>query len=134
LGIVDPAYGFDGTLAQFAPKSPLTRSPLLVFLDGDHDYDAVIADLRAVYAMKNRPHAIALHDFHLRSHRLKNTGVDRAVFDAFGEDVAYQRIGVQWGAEPVPGIDCPTESGCYWQPNGTEGALILLENYPELRV
>src|SRR4051812_44813381 len=38
----------------------------LALIDGDHSYDGVVADLRALLSMAPRPFAVAFHDFSLR--------------------------------------------------------------------
>lgn len=131
LGLDRNATFFLGPLAKFADTIELSVAPVLAFIDGDHSYQAVKNDITALYKLKQRPYAAAFHDFSLRSHNPlhKDILVDKAVFDCFGYDVEYQRIGVQFDQNPVPSKEKPSPSGSYWKRNGSEGVIIELVNY-----
>lgn len=114
------------TLTQFLAERD-GPAPLLVFIDGDHRYDGVVADIRAVMGMPERPYACAFHDFSLRyaDGPLTNVRVDRAILDEFGPEAPLHRIGETAGdgqLRTVPGADRH-----YHEPGQPEGVLIVLE-------
>lgn len=82
-------------LATFVRNSPDYRKPMLIFVDGDHRYDGVVADIRAIRSFRSLPHACAFHDFSLRyaDGPLTDVRVDCAILDEFGSDVALTPIG-----------------------------------------
>jgi hypothetical protein len=119
---------FTGTLQQFIDKQLGDRKPSLIVIDGDHRYTGVIADIKAVESMKNKPGAIIFHDYSLRY--TKNSGltdvlVDRAIHDSWGDKIKVNLI----GEKPEKGgllnlKENPGPSGHYFDEGGSEGALI----------
>jgi predicted O-methyltransferase YrrM len=117
---------FHGTLSDFAATIRLQYRPLLVFIDGDHRYSAVIKDIRAVYQLNYRPFAVAFHDFSLRSQRIPEIAVDKAIYDALGDEIDIQRIGCQAPVEAALGDS--------WEPGGSEAALVELKSVARRRM
>jgi predicted O-methyltransferase YrrM len=134
LGLADRVSYFHGTMTEFAQRVDLDRCPLLVFVDGDHTYPAVVRDIQAIYQLSQRPAAIAFHDYSLRSHRYDGIRVDLAIRAAFGPSVELRRIGVQFGAQPVPSRAQPSASGSYWEIDGSEGVIVETQAYEHLMV
>jgi len=132
LHVAKNASFFCGTMTEFAKKVHLKERPLLVFVDGNHNYEAALQDVQAIYRLNRRPVAIAFHDFSLRSFRYAGIRVDQAVFAAFGPDVPLQRIGVQFGETPIPSKDKPSPSGSYWEAFGSEGVIIETQGLDHL--
>jgi len=130
LGLRAEATFFLGTMQDFARDIRLAAPPLLVFIDGNHDYPEVVKDIDAAYRLDRRPYALGFHDFALRSHNPADgrIRVDRAIFDCFGDDVPYLRIGQQFGENPVPGAENPTAAGAYWEKNGSEGVIVEIHD------
>ena len=54
------------SLDAFVRQAGASVRPALIFLDADHSYEAVKADIRAVYALPRRPEIFAFHDYSLR--------------------------------------------------------------------
>jgi len=65
--------------------SSRANSPAMVYIDAEHDYESVLADIKAW--METDPLVIAGHDFEM-------PGVRRAVSEIFGSD--FQRDGNVW--------------------------------------
>lgn len=130
LGLKGRTFFHCGTLKQFAAETEMEQRPVMVFVDGDHHYSAVLKDIEATYFLNQRPYAIAFHDFSLRYHDLahKNTLVDRAIQDCLGRDLPCTRIGVQFGKSPVPSRENPGPGGEYWERHGTEGVIVEISN------
>jgi len=136
LGLAQNAVFFLGTLEQFAEKQALTNAPALIVIDGNHDYDAVKADIACISKLSRRPHAAAFHDFSLRSHNPAHGKifVDKAIYDSFppGFDIRMSRIGVQFAPLPLDATgfytgDRPSPTGTYWDREGSEGVIITLD-------
>lgn len=116
-------------LAAFVATSGSQIRPTLVLIDGDHRYDGVSADIRALYKMKTRPFAAAFHDFSLRyiTPELASVRVDKALVDAFGPDFPHVKIG------EIAGIGktlrtVPSADGHYHEIGKPEGVLIICKN------
>jgi Methyltransferase domain len=69
--------------------------PILVLVDGDHRYDAVVADIKALYTLENRPIGAAFHDYSLRypAPEQADVRVDLAIMDMLGKDFVHEQIG-----------------------------------------
>lgn len=132
LGLVKWTSFFHGTMTEFTGRVHFNRPPLLVFVDGNHSYTAVLQDIKAIYQLNQRPVAIAFHDFSLRSHRYEGIRVDKAIRAAFGPQVKLIRIGVQFGEQPVPSREKPSTSGSYWEACGSEGVIVETQTYERL--
>ena len=127
LGLEDGARFHLGGLDSMAAAVELERAPVLVFVDAHHAYPSVVRDIRAVYRLNRRPHAVAFHDFSLRSRDVAEIRVDRAILDCFGASVPLLRIGAQFTAGPgsAPEASGP-ESDYWWDSPGTEGVIVEL--------
>lgn len=81
--------------AAFARDAGAGIRPSFALIDGDHRYDGVVADIRALQAMPTPPHGVAFHDYSLRyaSEELADVRVDRALHDTLGEDVPHLPLG-----------------------------------------
>ncbi len=132
LGLAESASFFHGTMPEFAQQVHFDHKPLLVFVGGNHNYKAVLQDIKAIYQLNQLPAAIAFHDFSLRSFRYEGIRVDQAIRTAFGPGVELRRIGMQFGERPIPSREQPSESGSYWDVYGTEGVIIETQNYTNL--
>ena len=125
---------FRGTMNDFVKQIRLEEKPLLVFVDGDHSYAAVLEDIQAIYRLNQRPAALAFHDFSLRSFRYEGIRVDQALSAVFGPQVQFQRIGAQFGENPKPSKEQPSASGSYWEAFGSEGVIVETAAHPQLLV
>ncbi|MCJ7640695.1 MAG: class I SAM-dependent methyltransferase, partial [Desulfobacterales bacterium] len=114
------------TMNSFVEEVKLEENPLLIFVDGNHTYSAVVNDIMAIYQLNRRPYAAAFHDFSLRTRNPShgNIKVDQAIFDCFGLSVDYIRIGVQYGECPKLSSHNPSEEGFYHESNGSEGVIV----------
>lgn len=116
-----------GTFDDFARTTIFTRKPLLLVIDGDHRYEAVVKDIQSIYKLNQIPKAVAFHDFSLRYVEKFNTFVDRAIFDSFGQDIELIRIGQQIDDSsymPKKANPDPKE-GFYWEEHGSEGVILF---------
>jgi len=124
LGLAEVTRLHLGSLDSLAAGVELERTPVLVFVDAHHAYPSVVRDIRAVYRLNRRPHAVAFHDFSLRSRDDAEIQVDRAILDCFGTSVPLVRIGMQF--EDGPGGAARGESAYWWEAPGTEGVIVEL--------
>lgn len=122
-----------GTLGSFAEKVNLEQRPALIVVDGDHNYDAVVADIRSLYRLNRLPHAAAFHDYSLR-HPTTGEQVEQALRDCF-KDQPVRLIGAKMnGSGPYATKDNPQPSGHWWEVPGAEGAIVELPSeLPEHR-
>lgn len=130
FGLQDSVDFHKTDLAGFLASRRYETPPALVFIDGDHRYDGVVADIRAVRAMPELPYACAFHDFSLRyaDGPLTNVRVDRAILDEFGADAPLRQIGVIAG---VGGLRTVPEADRHYHETGQpEGVLIVLSEQP----
>jgi predicted O-methyltransferase YrrM len=121
---------FAGSFDDFSKKFKFTQNPLLVVIDGAHDYQSVYNDIQTCLQLNKPTYAIAFHDFSLR-YPPDLAHVDKAIYDSFGEDIPLQKIGEQIDADTVfPTKEKPNkDEGYYWEQNGSEGVILLLENW-----
>lgn len=77
---VHPIQGFSPAAAERVPDIDM------VFIDGDHEYDSVIADIDA-WLPKARQ-LLCGHDYYVPAEHAGFPGVPRAVQERFGTDVA----------------------------------------------
>ncbi|MBB6487482.1 class I SAM-dependent methyltransferase [Rhizobium lusitanum] len=125
LMLLENATIHHGTLASFARTAVLKQRPVLIILDGDHRYEAVVDDIQMVYSLNKLPLAAAFHDYSLR-HPSSGEKVDQAVKNCFG-DWPIQHIGALMdGTGPYPTRERPAEDGHWWDVPGYEGALVQL--------
>jgi hypothetical protein len=82
-------------LSTFVHGAGRDTRPTLILIDGDHRYDGVVADIRALYAMRTPPFAVAFHDFSLRYATVEGADVrvDRALRNTLGTDFPHIPIG-----------------------------------------
>lgn len=112
-----------GDFQSYVAGMDSTVRPSLVFIDADHRYDSVLADVRALYSMPTLPFAAAFHDFSLRYTTPEFAGVHLALRDAFGRDFPHVEI----GEIAIPGgtlRTIPAEDGHYHEPGCSEGVMI----------
>jgi Methyltransferase domain len=119
-----------GALDSFASTVKLAQRPVMVILDGDHQYEAVRQDIRSVYQLPLLPYAAAFHDYSLR-HPTSGERVSDAIADSFG-NVPVRPIGAQMdGSGPYPTKEKPSADGHWWEVPGSEGAIVELP--PQLK-
>ena len=126
VGLAGQARFHAMDLPTFVRNSPGYSKPTLVFVDGDHRYDGVVADVRAIKAFTVKPYACAFHDFSLRyaDGELTNVRVDLAVKNEFGSETQFNPIGEiagQGGLRTEPGHDRH-----FHERGQPEGVLIVL--------
>jgi hypothetical protein len=116
---------FCGTFQDFVAQHKSTTPLNTVFIDADHTYDYVRADLESLYHLPARPVNAAFHDYSLRSEKpeLSNLGVDRAIHDVWGAQARLIRIGQQFD-DDQPKVSA---TGSYYEANGTEGVFVRLD-------
>lgn len=123
---LDGKIGFHKTtLTKFVSEE--RPKPVLVFVDGDHRYEGVVADIRAIKGMVERPFACAFHDFSLRyaDDSLSDVRVDKAILDEFGHDAPLRHIGEIAGAGQLR--TSPGEDRHYHEFEQPEGVIVVLE-------
>ena len=113
-------------LPTFLRNSKLQTRPLMVFVDGDHRYAGVVADIRAIRAVRPAPFSCSFHDFSLRyaDGPLTDVRVDRAILDEFGPLVRLVPIGEVAGAGKLRTV--PAEDRHFHESGKSEGVIIEL--------
>ncbi len=114
----------------FVDEGRLRSRAVLILIDGDHRYEGVVADIRALLRMQPTPLAAAFHDFSLRYDRpeLSNVRVDRAIHDEFGSGFDLEPIGEIAGPRSSIRVDPSPQDGHYHEAGLPEGVLIALPN------
>lgn len=127
---------FVGTLQDFVAKGIGSSTPSFIVVDGDHRYDGVLADLKAIEGMKNKPTSIAFHDYSLRyieGSGLTDVLVSKAIHDHWGARLKVTLIGETPRQGGVLNLkDNPGPHGHYFEENGSEGALVLWSDVQKL--
>lgn len=114
--------------SEFVQVKAEHPKPVLVFIDGDHRYDGVVADIRAMRQLHNQPFACAFHDYSLRyaDGPLTIVRVDQAVHDEFPADTDFQFIGTIAGEAGLSRTE-PSGADRHFHERGkSEGVLITL--------
>ena len=104
----------------------------LTLIDGDHYYNGVVADIRALLAMPTRPFGVAFHDYSLRyaSPELSEIRVDRALHDTLGADFPHVPIG-EVSRPGGPLRTRPLGQDTHFHQEGcSEGVLVEFRNLP----
>jgi hypothetical protein len=132
LGFINHVFYFHGTLNEFAARTEFIESPLLVLIDGDHEYAGVLKDIESLYLFSRLSYAAAFHDFSLR-HNVLNERVDKAIVDFFGKDIPLMNIGVCFDKNTsYPLKDRPNPDGHFCELDGPEGVIIKLPPVPKI--
>jgi hypothetical protein len=120
VGAMSGAEYFHGTLSDLA-LSVCAKDVIGVFIDGDHRYEAVAADIRSLGAFSSSPRIVAFHDFSLRSTQpeLGSVRVDLAVRDAFKGNAIFRPMGQVAGLGALP--TDPSDDGTYCEAGFPEG-------------
>ncbi|ANN79909.1 class I SAM-dependent methyltransferase [Bordetella flabilis] len=100
--------------------------PSFALIDGDHYYDGVVADIKALLSMKTRPAGVAFHDFSLRyaDPDLSKIRVDLALTDTLGKDFPHRKLG-EISREGGPLRTKPQDDNSHYHEVGySEGVLV----------
>ncbi|ODT05569.1 MAG: hypothetical protein ABS58_15105 [Mesorhizobium sp. SCN 65-20] len=116
-------------LATFAQKAGKGANISLALIDGDHFYNGVVADIRALLSMKPKPYGVAFHDYSLRyaTPEGKDIRVDRAIRDTLGHDFPHVQIG-EISRPGGPLRTEPGQDGHFHEVGASEGVLVELRN------
>jgi hypothetical protein len=128
VGLHADTHFHHGTFGEFSADVDLSSAPVLVFIDGDHRYAGVGADIQTLFRLNRRPYCAIFHDFSLRYRTemrpdLANVQVDEAILDSLGRSLLFKRMGLQF---PNGTIDSPTPGETYWKRNGSEAVAVEL--------
>jgi SAM-dependent methyltransferase len=126
--IPDSTHFFRGDLRSFLSRPRMSDRCILAFIDGDHRYDGVIRDIRALVDSRlARPLSIAFHDFSLRydDESLADVRVDRAIRDAL-RDETLMPIGELSGLSSLVTEPSSETLRAYYERGGSEGVLVTL--------
>ena len=95
LSLSDYAVFHQMNFQTFAETAESGCHAILVLIDGDHFYNGVVADIRALYSFRHLPYAAAFHDYSLRYANPEGADirVDRALHDILGIDFKRVPIG-----------------------------------------
>ncbi len=113
-----------GSFDQFVNLFVGKIKPIMAFVDADHTYEGVSADVRSLYRMNPLPYAAVFHDFVLRNTEQGGgytANVDGALYDVLGKDFLYRPMGAISGI----GLDLHTET------NRGEGGFYHITGFPE---
>jgi Methyltransferase domain len=119
---------FRGNLKSFLARPRRSRRCILALIDGDHRYDGVAADIRAlVLSRLARPLSIAFHDYALRSkdESLPDIRVDKAIRDVLGAEILIP-LGELAGLSSLVTEPSAESHQAYYDKGGSEGVLVTL--------
>ncbi len=119
---------FRGSLKSFLSQPRWSQRCLLAFLDGDHRYEGVTGDIRAlVLSRLARPLSIAFHDYSLRSKdaSLPDILVDKAIRDVLGHEVVVP-LGELAGLSSLVTEPSAETYQSYYDKGGVEGVLVTV--------
>jgi hypothetical protein len=114
-------------LTTFVRNSPTYEKPIVAFIDGDHRYQGVVEDIRAIQSFPIRPYSAVFHDFSLRYSDgiLNDVRVDRAILDEFGDLVHLRPIGEIAGRGTLRTL--PAEDRHFHEEGQPEGVIVIIE-------
>jgi hypothetical protein len=119
---------YRGSLKSFLSQPRISDRCILAFIDGDHRYDGVLQDIRALLkGHLARPLSIAFHDFSLRYdlESLANVRVDHAVRDALKNEILLP-LGELSGLSSLTSEPTSATQQAYYYKGGSEGVLVTL--------
>ncbi|ACF02404.1 hypothetical protein Rpal_3906 [Rhodopseudomonas palustris TIE-1] len=129
LNLTKHAAVEQSTFPEFVSKTSFFRRfsgrAVLCILDGDHSYNAVLADIKAAEALRSQPYALAFHDYSLR-HPTTDERVSDAIDDHFGASKTRTLIGQEMNGVGHATKAAPQEDGHWWGVPGSEGAILTL--------
>jgi SAM-dependent methyltransferase len=119
-----------GDLQSFFNKHGSTIRPSVVFIDGDHRYNGVVADIKACCKTPSPPVTLVFHDFSLRyvTGPFIDVRVDKAIYDTLGENIKLKFIGTLSGSGEVAANEFFHEKGL------SEGVAVLFSDISKERI
>ncbi|MFD0855755.1 class I SAM-dependent methyltransferase [Actinomadura adrarensis] len=89
---------FHGDLPTYASAvlKDEAKTHAFVHHDGSHQFEQVVKDLSALYFIRERVHALAIHATHLRGPIVHGNFVDAAVHAVFGARVPFEPLGARF--------------------------------------
>ncbi|WP_337177159.1 class I SAM-dependent methyltransferase [Paludisphaera sp.] len=128
-GLPSCVHFVQADLRNFLARPRPSDRCVLLFIDGDHHYDGVVRDIRAVLdSGLERPLSICFHDYGLRytARDHLDVRVDRAIHDLLG-DHAVIPIGEVAGFSGVmPTEPVVADSGAHFESGASEGVVVVL--------
>jgi Methyltransferase domain len=126
--IPDSTRFFRESLKSFLARPRRSQRCILACIDGDHRYDGVTADIRAlVLSRLARPLSVAFHDYALRSkdELLPDILVDKAIRDVLGDEILIP-LGELAGLSSLSTEPSAETYQAYYDKGGSEGVLVTL--------
>jgi len=120
-------YYHCGSFASFVAEQLNQIKPIVVFIDGDHTFEGVTADIYSLYQMQPMPHAAVFHDFALRVPTADYlAGVKEAIYATLGQDFIHTPFGEIAGeGSTIHTENNPGEDGHYHLSGFPEAVMIL---------
>lgn len=108
----------------FTRSASFPGNTIATVVDADHSYEGCRRDCLTLQKVMRSSYGVVFHDFTLRYTGWDGVGVDRAIYEVFGQDVRLYPIGFQSVAS-----ETPTPEGAYLESN--EGAIMVVPWQPE---
>jgi predicted O-methyltransferase YrrM len=124
LGYADVATFHLMDYEKFTQSEFFPHATIATIIDADHSYEGCLRDCLTLKKVIHSMYGVIFHDFSLRYHTWDGVGVDRAIYEVFGQDVRLYPIGFQ---SVCPGSLTP-EVGAYFESN--EGVVMVVPWQP----
>lgn len=128
LGFADIASFHLMDYEAFTKSEFFPCNTIATVIDADHSYQGCLKDCMTLQKVLHATYGVIFHDFSLRYTGWDGVGVDRAIYEVFGQDVRLYPIGFQSVAsEPPTPEGAYLESNCGvimvvpWQPDSIYG-------------
>jgi SAM-dependent methyltransferase len=128
-GLPSCVHFVQADLSHFLALPRSSDRCILVFIDGDHHYEGVARDIRAILESGlERPLSVCFHDYGLRytADDHLDVRVDRAIRDLLGEHAVIPIGEVAGFSGVMPTEPVVSDSGAHFASGTSEGVVVVL--------
>ena len=123
LGYGNVASFYNMDYESFVSSESFPQNTIATIIDADHSYAGCLKDCNTLKKVLPSMYGVIFHDFTLRYTTWDGVGVDKAIYEVFGQHVRLYPIGFQSVCS-----ETPTPEGAYLESN--EGVIMVVPWQP----